>query len=210
MIVIPLWLRVALATVFGATVAAAQSKRPTKVFRPVIAELRNTVRIPILLPARLPPMLRAPEINVVRIVAAAADSYSVELRYHGTDGDAGFAAFFAGSRHGLGDVPGPHSIRLANGTPATFEPVHCGGSCGPANLWWQEDGVSYALQIELPFDMRERAQARMLLETANAMVRIRPNPRPAPANDSRRGSARDLGGTRPTPYVALKLTRHRY
>lgn len=55
---------------------------------------------------------------------------------------------------------------------AAFLPVGCGGSCAPANLWWQRDDVVYAIQIMLPYDMAPRAQAKVLVGTANAMVHL--------------------------------------
>jgi len=91
---------------------AAQSAPPAAVFRPVVAELRNKVQIPVLLPSKLPAVLRSREITDVRIMAAAADSYSVDLHYKGVGGDAGFAAFFSGARGGLDEAPAKHRFGL--------------------------------------------------------------------------------------------------
>lgn len=153
--------------------AAAQSAVPAAVFRPVIAELRGKVKIPVLLPATLPAVLRSPEITDVRVMTATADSYSVDLHYNGVGGDAGFAAFFQGARAGADHVDARHQVRLANGALAVFDRVHCGGSCGPANLSWRQDGVVYRIQIALPSDTPVRAQADILVATANSMVPFR-------------------------------------
>ena len=70
------WAPVALAMMVGAPVATAQSNRPATVFRPVIAELRTKVQLPVLLPSKLPRVLRSPEISDVTLNTATADSYS--------------------------------------------------------------------------------------------------------------------------------------
>jgi hypothetical protein len=105
-------------------------------------------------------------------MTASADEYGVELRYRDLGGDAGMAAFFDGSRHTLGEIEGTRRVRLANGTPALFSPVGCGGSCHPANLWWERDGVTYSIQIVLPYGTRESTQIKTLLETANSAVPV--------------------------------------
>ena len=165
--------RIALVLMFGAPAVVAQSGHPATVFQPVIAELRSKVQIPVLLPAKLPARLRSPDISDVVLLTAAADSYSVDLRYRGVGGDAGFAAWFHGVRAGHDTVRARHPYRLASGALAAFIPVGCGGSCAPANLWWKQDGVIYTIQLRLPSDMAPQAQARLLVETANAMVRLR-------------------------------------
>jgi hypothetical protein len=54
-----------------------------------------------------------------------------------------------------------------------FRPVSCGGSCAPANLWWEQNGVMYQIQIRLRSDSREKDQERILVETANSTVTAR-------------------------------------
>ena len=162
-------LRIALATLFSATTISAQSARPAGVFASALPELQHTVRIPVLLPTRLPSVLRAPSVSSVR-VTTAADSYSVELRYKGAEGDAGFAALFAGPRKEAGEIAGSNQVRLENGSLGQFRPVSCGGSCAPANLWWRHDGVVYLISIRLSPDTPESKQKKVLLEVANAMV----------------------------------------
>jgi hypothetical protein len=172
MIVSQTLLRVALVTLFSATNIAAPSARPAGVFAPSLPALQHTVRIPVLLPSRLPSVLRAPSVSSVRVTTAVADSYSVELRYKGLEGDAGFAALFAGSRKYVGEIPGSKHVRLENGTLGQFRPVSCGGSCAPAALWWRHDGVVYLISIRLSPDTPESKQKKVLLEVANAMVRV--------------------------------------
>jgi len=54
-----------------------------------------------------------------------------------------------------------------------FRPVSCGGSCAPANIWWEQNGVMYQIQIKLRSDSTEKDQERILVETANATVTAR-------------------------------------
>lgn len=63
----------------------------------------------------------------------------------------------------------------------------CGGSCAPAELWWSRNGVVYVIQVRLPSDTAEPRQKKVLLETANAMVRVR-------APDTNRRSAKPRAG----------------
>ena len=51
-----------------------------------------------------------------------------------------------------------------------FLPVSCGGSCAPANLWWEQNGVMYPIQIKLKSSTTEKEQERILVETANSTV----------------------------------------
>jgi hypothetical protein len=131
--------------------------------------------------------LRSPEISEVFAPMAAADSYSVNLRYKGIGGDAGSAAWFGGSRSEPNAVRVKHPYRLANGALAAFLPVSCGGSCAPANLWWQQGDVIYTIQIMLPYEMSAKRQAKVLVETANAMAplqRLEDAPRERPRRAS--------------------------
>jgi hypothetical protein len=75
----------------------------------------------------------------------------------------------SGSSKTVGPLPNTVAVRLANGASAQFLPVQCGGSCAPANLWWQVDGVEYHVQLKLRSDLGEEAQRGMIVETANSM-----------------------------------------
>ena len=167
------WLRVALTTMVSAPVVSAQTTSPAAVFRPIFAELRAGVRIPVLLPSKLPAVLHSAQIRDVSVAIDAEDSYGVELWYDRGVGNAGFAASFGAEKAVPGRARPKNPIRLANGALARFMPVSCGGSCAPANLWWQQGNVVYHVAMRLRFDMDPRAQAQALVETANAMVRLR-------------------------------------
>jgi hypothetical protein len=153
---------------------------PAAVFRSALADIQDSVQIPILLPATLPAVLRDPDINDAR-GTVSPDGYDIELRYGGVGGNVGFAAYFAGSaqvdhfdrgvRVNHVDA-GERRLRLANGITAVFSPVSCGGSCSGPNLGWVQGGVVYTIQIRLPSDTKESEQVRIMLEAANAVVRV--------------------------------------
>ena len=151
------------------------SAAPAAIFGPALTTIQDSVRIPIRLPATLPAVLQDPEINEARGLITPG-GYSVELRYGGTPGDAGSAAYFSGSTDvfHLRDNPAARPLRLANGVEGMFAPVSCGGSCNGPHLWWEQDGVMYGIEIDLPTDTREAEQERVVLEAANAMVRASP------------------------------------
>ena len=54
-----------------------------------------------------------------------------------------------------------------------FRAVSCGGSCAPANLWWEQNGVMYQIQIKLGRGTTESDQEKILIETANSSVPAR-------------------------------------
>jgi len=51
--------------------------------------------------------------------------------------------------------------------------MSCGGSCAPANLWWEQNGATYQIQLKLSSATDEREQERLLVETANSVVPLR-------------------------------------
>jgi len=71
----------------------------------------------------------------------------------------------------LSTCPMAHRVELSCGRrTGMFLPVSCGGSCAPANLWWEQNGVMYPIQIKLKSSTTEKEQERILVETANSTV----------------------------------------
>jgi len=99
--------------------------------------------------------------------------YSISLYYSLGEGDTGFAAFFTADTspdydpRELGNV---REVSLAHGLPGYFRPVSCGGSCAPANLWWQESGVLYQIQLSMSPEESERAQQRAIVRVADSAI----------------------------------------
>ena len=160
------------ATDSAAERTAGADRAPAAIFGPAIAEIQNSVRMPIMLPSELPAVLQDPEIKLARGLLTA-DGYGIELRYDDTTGDAGSAAWFAGStRLRRSDFAEDRHLRLANGVVGFFSPVSCGGSCSGPNLWWEENGVMYSIQMKVLVHTPEAEQEKVLLEAANASVHV--------------------------------------
>jgi hypothetical protein len=152
--------------------SAAQQNGPAQVFKPAIDEIRNKVQIPILLPSKLPSVIREREIKLAS-GTVSEEGYNIDLYYSEIGSNAAFVAYFAGSKEIFHDLPNTRRVRLANGIEGLFRPVSCGGSCAPANLWWEQNGVMYQIQIKLNSTTSEKEQEKVLVDTANSMVLVR-------------------------------------
>ena len=147
-----------------------QAKNTAKVFKPAVDQVRGQTQIPILLPSTLPAGIRERDIKSAS-GTVSEKGYYISLYYTESRGEAGFAAGFGGSTQVFRDLPNTRPVTtLANGVVAMFSPVSCGGSCAPANLWWEQNGVMYQIQIKLRSTTNEKEQERNLTETANSMV----------------------------------------
>lgn len=144
-------------------------------FAPSVCAVKAKTRVPILLPSTLPDPIGKAMDTVVQSVAD--DSYAISLYYELGIGDAGFAANFTAQAkpnyapEDLGDV---QRTSLAQGRIGFFRAVSCGGSCAPANLWWQQNGVLYQIQLELSSTMTERDQLEALTAAANSAITAGP------------------------------------
>jgi hypothetical protein len=109
---------------------------------------------------------------------ATADEYAVSLYYELDVGNAGFAASFQAinnlhySPRELGNV---REVKLAGGITGFFRPVSCGGSCAPANLWWEQGAVLYQIQLKLPSTVREKNQEGISNRTHARYYELRPD-----------------------------------
>jgi hypothetical protein len=159
-------------TVAGLNPSAGQSNEAAQVFKPALDQIRGHTQIPILLPSKLPAAIAEADIKVAW--GTASDSgYNISLYYAEGRGDAAFAASFGGSKQVFRDLPNTRRVVLASGIVGMFRPVSCGGSCAPANLWWEQKGVMYQIQIRLSSTANEKRQEGILVETVNSTVRVR-------------------------------------
>jgi hypothetical protein len=88
-------------------------------------------------------------------------------------GDAGFAASFMSDAHpdyDPKDIGNVREVKLPHGLVGYFSPVSCGGSCAPANLWWEEDQVLYQIQLKLSSTLAEMDQQRATVAVANSAI----------------------------------------
>jgi hypothetical protein len=144
----------------GAASHATPGRSLPETFVSILPEVKAKSRIPVLLPSKLPmPIGNAKHALVEK---AAANEYAVSLYYDLGIGDAGFAALFAAQAtptYNPRELKGIHEVKLARGIRGFFRPLSCGGSCAPVNLWWEEGGVLYQIQVELSPAISEQDQA---------------------------------------------------
>jgi hypothetical protein len=161
-------------TDFGSNFAMGQGKGPTPIFRPALEQIQSQTRIPILLPSRLPSAVPESGIKLAS-GEVGKDGHFISLYYSEDAIDAGYASGFGGSTRILRsqDLPNTRRVALSGGRTGMFRPVSCGGSCAPANLWWEQNGVMYQIQIKLGSGSMEKDQEKILVETANSIVTAR-------------------------------------
>lgn len=142
----------ALALPWDAAGQVDDGKSLPDIFVSVLADVRAATSIPVLLPTELP--RRFSDAKHARVQKVRAGEYAVALYYELGVGDSGFAAFFAARNNAqyspreLGNVS---EVKLADGIVGFFRPVSCGGSCAPANLWWEQGGALYQNSTEAVF-----------------------------------------------------------
>jgi hypothetical protein len=148
--------------------AMAQSNEVLQLFDPAVAQIQGKTKVPVLLPSKLPAVLLEQDLKVWG--EGKEDGYSISLWENGPGGR--FIAGFTASKRpisDLSDLPNLRRVVLASGSAGLFRPVSCGGSCAPANLWWEQNGVLYHIQIKLPSGSPDEEE-RILLEAANSSV----------------------------------------
>ena len=141
-------------------------------FRSALEEVQHKTRISILLPSKLPPGIREGNIKLA-LGEVRDDGYFISLYFSEIGSDATFAAGFGGSTRVFRDLPNTRRVVLTGGRIGLFRSVSCGGSCAPANLWWEQNGVMYQMQIKLDSASTEKDQEKILVETANSTVTVR-------------------------------------
>jgi hypothetical protein len=142
----------------------------------VLAEVKAKSHVGVLLPSELPqPFARA---KYATVDAASEDGYAISLYYQLGAGDSGFAAFFSADAHpnyGPKDIPNVRKVKLSHGLIGYFREVSCGGSCAPANLWWEDGHALYSLQLMLRSDLPDRDQQRKMISVANSAILAGPS-----------------------------------
>jgi hypothetical protein len=138
---------IGLALLLSAT-ALADSKHTVNLpatFKPQLARIKKTTRVPILLPPSIPLL---GNYKVYGGGFATRNQYNLELsgapNCHGAN--ACFIAMFAAQRGGT--LPYRQNTTLANGDPAAFKPISCGGSCSPNSFWFIHKGHLYSWQAK--------------------------------------------------------------
>jgi hypothetical protein len=141
------------------------------IFASVLTDIKAGTSIPVFLPTELPrPFSDAKRAKVEKV---SADEYAVALYYDLDVGDAGFAASSAATNNAgyfPRELPNAREVKLAGGIVGFFRPVSCGGSCAPANLWWERGAALYEIQLKLPSVLREKKQLRIITAVADSAI----------------------------------------
>ncbi len=109
-----------------------------------LAKVKAKSRIAVLLPDELSDPIAKAKYAIVE--TASEDEYVISLYYELGVGESGFAASFMANAHpnyGPKDIGNVSEVKLSRGLVGYFSPVSCGGSCAPANLWWEDNQILY-------------------------------------------------------------------
>lgn len=155
--------------------SARSSRSLPDALAPVLAKIKAGTGIPILLPTALP----TPFVDAKHAVLekATPHQYGIALYYELGVGNAGFAASFEGKNNAAyspRELPNVREVRLANDVVGFFRPVSCGGSCAPANIWWEQGKALYQIQLKLSPSLPENEQQRIISEVASSAIRAGP------------------------------------
>ena len=136
-----------------------------------LAEVKAKSHVAILLPSELPQLFADAKYAIVE--SASENGYGISLYYELNAGNSAFAAAFSADsqpNYGPKDIPNVRRVKLSHGLVGYFRQVGCGGSCAPANIWWEENHVLYSLQLRLRPDLSAREQQREMIAIANSAI----------------------------------------
>ena len=159
----------------GAAGRPSTGKRLPDVFVSSLAEVKVKTSIPVLLPTKLPrPVGDAKHATVEK---ATPDGYAIVLWYELDAGNSGNAASFSGQAnppYSLRELGNIRQVQLTRGIIGFFRPVRCGGSCAPANLWWEQGSSLYTIQLEMNSTLGEKQQQKIITAVVNSAIQAGP------------------------------------
>lgn len=141
------------------------------IFTNVLPIIKEKTHMPVLLPSHLVEPIEKAKYAAVQ--DANANEYSISLYYKLHVGEAGFAGSFSAQaepRFKVGDLENVSVVKLTHGLRGFFRGVSCGGSCAPANLWWEQNGVLYNIQVKLPPTLSEESQQKAIVSLADSSI----------------------------------------
>lgn len=155
----------------GASRALSTEKPLPSVLVSVLTKIKAMTEISVLLPTELPkPISNAKYATMDHV---KADQYGVLLYYDLGVADAGFAASFLAKKnapYSPRELQNVQKVNLADGIVGFFRPVSCGGSCAPANLWWEQGTVLYQIQLKLSSTLPEKNQQSIITKVADSAI----------------------------------------
>lgn len=121
------------------------------IFRPVLPRLRETVRVPLRLPALLGWEDTPPDSAFALVERADSAGYTLMIALaRGCDGG-NWCRYgnVSGERiTGAQTRPAGTPVPLADGVTGHFVDATCGAVCSDSELWWDEGGVRYAVGVK--------------------------------------------------------------
>jgi hypothetical protein len=146
---------------------------PLAVFASVLPRIKAKSHVPVLLPSQLPPPITKAKHAVIG--TAKAGKYGIALYYEREPdgGYFGFAASFSAegrAKFNPRELTNFEPVSLAHHLHGFFRAVSCGGSCAPANLWWEQDGALYTVQLELSPSLSEKSQQKSIVAVVDSAI----------------------------------------
>jgi len=150
---------------------AVSGKLLPQVFTDALTDIKTKTHVPVLLPEELvEPIAKAKHAVVEN---ANAKGYTISLYYKLGIGDACFAGAFAAQarpKYKPEELANVIAVTLTQGLRGFFRGVGCGGSCAPANLWWEQNGILYQIQIKLSLSLSEESQQKAIVKLADSSI----------------------------------------
>lgn len=129
-----------------------------------LATLTTSTPLPVLLPQTLPLDYGG---KVFASVTGHAKSWSAA--FAGAPNCDANACFLASVSARKGGKPSnPQKVKLADGLPAYFQPLSCGGSCAPPSIEFKRGRVLYEIQARVA--QKGRSDRTILVAAANSAI----------------------------------------
>lgn len=152
---------------------AASSKPLPTVFASALPQIKARTRIAVLLPSTFRFFEVSGPAKHAVVDEVTKQKYAISLYSQLGVGDSGFAAGFAANakpKFDPAELGNTRAVKLSHGIRGFFRPVSCGGSCAPANLWWEQGGVLYTIQLELGDGWSEDYQQAAITAVADSAI----------------------------------------
>ena len=128
---------------------AKSAREPLGVFAPILKDLRDGTRVPIVLPTYLPTEGESPLYAIAEKVEQ--DEYVVQLAFTKdcSGGSACHFGFVSGKKSLRPEVPrGAKAVKLAGNLKGYFLDAKCGANCSDSVLLWMKDGYLYSIGLK--------------------------------------------------------------
>ena len=139
-----------------------------EVFKVASQKLNKVKDVVVLLPSKLPKHLIKYPVTSTE-VSNTASSYYVTMYWGEAESGRWFAGMISGKKSSALYSHNTTPVKITDELVGYFRPVQCGGSCGPANLWFLYQDAAYSIQLKLPSSMSESEQLDNMLTLTKSM-----------------------------------------